>query len=141
MTRVAAVLGLYCLTLAAGWWSKAGCLVDDGGWTGSEEYLGWCYTDVVPLYVHRGFADGAVPYVDEPLEYPVLTGAQMWLLSLPVDSAAEYFHVTAALGAAFVLATVGVLAAGGLPPVRLAWVAAAPTLAAYAFLNWDPLPT
>src|SRR3954469_17878861 len=36
-----------------------------------------CYTDIYPLYFGRGLADGKIPYfdkIDEPVEYPVLTG-------------------------------------------------------------------
>jgi len=138
--RVAAVAGLCCLTLAVGWWSKARCLLDDGSWTGGEEYFGWCYSDIPPLFVHRGLGGDAVPYLEAPVEYPVLTGAQMWLAAQFADTPAGFFHVTAIAGTVFVLAAVAVLAHAGLPLGRLAWVAGAPTLATCAFLNWDPLP-
>jgi uncharacterized membrane protein len=138
--RIAAVVVLCCVALAVGWWSKARCLVDDGGWRDGEQYFGWCYTDIVPLYVHRDVGTGAVPYVESALEYPVLTGAQIWLAGLVADSPLAFFHVTAVAGAAFVLATIAVLAWAGVRPGRLVWMAGAPTLAAYAFLNWDPLP-
>lgn len=140
---LALVIALCCLTLLVGWWSKARCLLDDGGWDGGEQYLGWCYTDIVPLYGHRGLDEGGVPYFDNPdtpVEYPVLTGAQMWLAAQVSRDAVRFYHVTALAGAGFVLAMLLLLARAGVPPSRLVWIAGAPTLAAYAFINWDPLP-
>lgn len=133
-------MALCCLTLLVGWWSKARCLLDDGHWTGGEQYLGWCYSDIVPLYAHRGLDERALPYVDGPVEYPVLTGAQMWLAAQVARNAVSFYHVTALAGAGFVLAMLWLLARAGVPADRLVWVAGAPTLAAYAFMNWDPLP-
>lgn len=144
--RALAAVALLCVAvLALGWWSKARCL-DDGGWSDGEEYLGWCYTDVYPLWFAERLDAGAVPYRDHPVEYPVLTGAQMWLGAqvagrlAPDHAAVAFFHVTAAGGAAAVLATLWLLARAGLPPHRLVWWAGAPTLAFVAFVNWDPVP-
>jgi Glycosyltransferase family 87 len=144
--RLVAVLAVAacCLTLAIGWWSKARCLAD-GDWTGGEEYLGWCYTDVFPLWWAELLSEGAVPYLDHPVEYPVLTGAQMWLgqqlaqLAEPGIRAQAFFTATAAVNAVLSLGVLGLLAAAGAPARRLWWWALAPALAVYAFLNWDPL--
>jgi uncharacterized membrane protein len=144
--RIVAALAVVacCLTLAVGWWSKARCLAD-GGWTGAEEYLGWCYTDVVPLWGVERLSEGAVPYFDHPVEYPVLTGAQMWLaqqvaeLAQPPVRGVAFFHVTAVLNAALSLAVLWLLAAARAPAGRLWWWALAPALAVYFVLNWDPL--
>ncbi len=132
-----------CLTLALGWWSKARCLTD-GDWTGGEEYLGWCYTDVFPLWWGERLSEGAVPYLDHPVEYPVLTGAQMWLgqqfaeLADPAVRPQAFFHATAAMNAVLSLGVLALLARS-LPAGRLWWWSLAPALAVYAFLNWDPL--
>ncbi len=139
-----AVVALCVLTLAVGWWSKARCLVD-GTWTDDEQYLEWCYTDIYPLWFAERLSEGAVPYVDHPVEYPVLTGLQMWVgqqlvQPLPDDQRpVAYFHVSSLLNAAFVLGVLALLAAAGLPRDRLLWWALAPTLALHAFINWDPL--
>ena len=133
------------LTLVLGWWSKARCLTD-GGWTDHEQYLEWCYSDIYALYFAERLHEGAVPYVDHPVEYPVLTGAQMQVAALLARVAPEaeraevFFHVSAVIGG---LAAVGVLlllAAAGLPRRRLLWWALSPSLAIHAFINWDPLP-
>ncbi|MPZ86510.1 MAG: DUF2029 domain-containing protein [Nitriliruptorales bacterium] len=135
---------LCCLTLLIGWWSKARCL-GDGTWTGAEQYLQWCYTDVFPLWTVERLDEGAVPYFDHPVEYPVLTGLQMWLgqqvaQAFPPDLGARaFFHVTALMNAVLSLAVLGLLALAGLPARRRLWWALAPPLAVYAFLNWDPL--
>jgi uncharacterized membrane protein len=136
---LALVIALGCLTLLIGWWSKARCLTD-GGWTGGEQYFSWCYTDIVPLYAHRGLVKGDVPYLDNPVEYPVLTGAQMWLAAQIGRNATSFYHVTALAGAGFWLAMIVMLARAGTPPGRLVFVAGAPSVVAYAFINWDPLP-
>lgn len=140
---LAAVLLLCVATVAVGWWTKARCL-DDGQWTGGEEYTRWCYTDIHPLWHAERLDERAVPYLDHPVEYPVLTGAAMWLTARiayafpePLEQVA-FFHANALLGAAFLLGTMALLVLAGVPPSRLLWFAAAPTLAVYAFMNWDP---
>jgi uncharacterized membrane protein len=139
-----AVLALCAVALLAGWWTKARCLTD-GGWQGGEQYHAWCYTDIYPLYFARDL-DRAVPYLDRPVEYPVLTGAQMWLAAQAVRGLpahrrpVAFFHATAAVGAVLLLGAVWLLSREGLPARRLAWFAAAPTLVVYAFMNWEPLP-
>ncbi len=142
---LAGIAVLACtLTLAVGWWSKARCL-GDGSWTGSEEYLAWCYTDIFPQWGIERLSEGAVPYLDHPVEYPVLTGAQMWLAQqvtqqFPAGAqAVAFFHVTAAMNALLSLGVLLLLARAPVPPRRLLWWALAPALAVYAFLNWDPL--
>jgi uncharacterized membrane protein len=147
--RQAAALGLVAvclLTLTVGWWSKARCLADDGAWTNGEQYTAWCYTDYYPLYFAKGLSEGATPYQETELEYPVLTGAQLWLggeladaLSPEAPGVAVY-HLSAAGSALALLGVLGLLAAHGLGWRRLLWWAAAPTLAFAAFINWDALP-
>lgn len=138
-------MAVCCVALAAGWWSKARCLADDGNWTDGEEYSRWCYSDVFPLWFAERLNEGAVPYVDHPVEYPVLTGAQMYVAAQVVDLGEEagrpraFYDVTSVINVAASLAVLGLLAAAGLHPRRLLWWAAAPTLVVYATLNWDPL--
>ncbi len=139
------LLGVVIVTLAAAWWTKGRCLFD-GGWTGGEEYAGWCYTDILPLWYAEKLSIGATPYVDHAVEYPVLIGAQMWIAARLVR--AFVFDPGAHGGSAFYV--VNVLLAGpmyayaayrlyrmGVTPVRLLWAIAAPTFVVYAFMNWD----
>lgn len=142
---VALVVAACCLTLLAGWWTKARCLVDDGNWTQGEEYVRWCYSDVFPLWFAERLNEGAVPYVDHPVEYPVLTGAQMYVAAQVVELGEEasrpraFYDVTSVMNVAASLGVLGLLAVAGLHPRRLLWWAAAPTLIVYATLNWDPV--
>lgn len=137
-------VALCTLTLLVGWWSKARCL-NDGGWEAGEEYFSWCYTDVFPLWTAERLDVGAVPYLDHPVEYPVLTGAQMWIAQQVAEAfdpglrSRVFFHATAVGNALLSLGVLGLLAAAGVPSRRLLWWALAPALAVYAFLNWDPL--
>lgn len=143
--QLALVVAACCLALVTAWWTKARCL-GDGTWTGGEEYTRWCYSDVFPLWFAERLHEGAVPYLDHPVEYPVLTGAQMYLAQQVVELADDaavrprlFYDVTALLNAASVLGVLVLLAAAGLHPRRLLWWAIAPTMVVYATLNWDPL--
>lgn len=131
------------LALVLAWWSKARCL-GDGGWEGGEQFRGYCYSDLVALWSSRGLAQGQIPYIDQPLEYPPLIGAQMWVAALVARAwdggALAFYNVNAALNAAFVVVTLALLRRLQLPTSRQLWWAGGPPLVLYAFLNWDPLP-
>ncbi|HEV2811340.1 MAG TPA: glycosyltransferase 87 family protein [Acidimicrobiales bacterium] len=132
---------LASVLLLGSWW-KASCL-GDGGWQGGEQFYGYCYSDLVTLWFGRGLADGRIPYIDQPLEYPPLIGLQVWVTALIARSrdsgVIAFYHFNAALNAVFVLATLGVLRHLQLPARRQLWWAATPPVALYASLNWDPL--
>ncbi|HEV7932669.1 MAG TPA: glycosyltransferase 87 family protein [Actinomadura sp.] len=113
-----------------------------------------CYTDVYPLYFNRGLSDGKIPYLDtieEPVEYPVLTGWFMHVVNMVVRSfvppggtgrGMAFYDLTAlVLG---VLAVVAVLATayaagdrGGMKAGLM--VALSPGLLLAAYINWDLL--
>ena len=49
-----------------------------------ETFTNLCYSDVGPLYYGRGLVDQLIPYFEvadqtRHVEYPVLTGLQMWI--------------------------------------------------------------
>lgn len=110
-----------------------------------------CYSDVPPLYVVRGLAEGARPYFDSyhgnHFEYPVLTGAYAWLTAqlahlLPAEQADRRLMTFAAL------TWLGLAALSGLTGwllTRLAgpatgWAfALSPVLLANVGINWDML--
>lgn len=131
------------VALVLGWWSKARCL-GDGGWEGGEQFHRYCYSDLVALWLRPGLAEGGIPYLDQPLEYPPLIGAQLWATALVTRAggggAATFYNLNAALNAAFVVATLALLRRLQLPTSRQLWWAAAPPLVLYASLNWDALP-
>lgn len=142
------VLALTCLMLALHWVQKAPCR--DGEWEDLSQYKYFCYTDVLALYYNEGLGDGDVPYVDHPVEYPVLTGVMLGVLGLPVhaygsgDESINQGQIFYDLNA-FVLCTLAVgvaaalLAARRRRPWDAAMFALAPALFASATVNWDLL--
>ena len=132
------------LALVLAWWTKARCL-GDGGWENGEQYLLWCYTDIYPLWWAEGLDRGATPYLDHPVEYPVLIGAQMWIAAGLVRAfvfdrnvwATGFFHTTVLLSAPLYAIAAYRLYRMGVTPIRLLWTIATPSFLVYAFMNWD----
>jgi uncharacterized membrane protein len=153
-TPLRVCLAFAVLVLAFAWLKQAPC--SDGNWTGSEQYTHFCYSDPVPLFGIYGQGEGAVPYLDSRVEYPVLSGGFMALAAaisrwydgladggalLPsVPAVQSYTVVTSLLLSVCALVTVrAVLALAGRRPWDAAMVALSPVLFVYAFNNWDLL--
>ncbi len=133
----------------------------DGGWLYGGQYVYGCYSDIFPLYFRDGLDTGTVPYLDRAVEYPVLTGALMFLAGRAVswlpDTLARafgYFDLTAAvlaIGLVVVVLGTGYLAGrGGLGGGAAAgtrrramlaggFVALTPAAIFSAYINWDLL--
>ncbi|RBY92666.1 hypothetical protein DQ241_00885 [Blastococcus sp. TF02A-30] len=142
------------LVLALAWIKQSPCA--DGDWSGSKQYTHLCYSDAVPLFGSYGLDDGALPYLDATVEYPVLTGGLMALaaaLARAYDGAAaavgllpdvprvfSYYAVTCLLlaGAGLLLVR-AVLGLAGRRPWDAAMVGLSPLLLFHAFTNWDLL--
>ncbi len=140
------VLALTCLTLALHFVQKSPCR--DGGWSDYEQYTKFCYTDVLALYYAEGLSDGAVPYVDHAVEYPVLTGVLMGVIGLPVHAYGQshpdfnqgqgFYDLTALALSAFAVATAAMLIAlRRRRPWDAAMFALSPALLVTATVNWD----
>ena len=142
------------VVLGAAWLKQAPC--SDGNWAGSVQYTHLCYSDAVPLFGLHGLGEGAVPYLDAAVEYPVLTGAFMALAAvlgrgydglaaaaglLPqVPPVQAYYVATCLLLSLCALVTVrAVLGASGHRPWDAAMVGLSPLLLVHAFTNWDLL--
>jgi uncharacterized membrane protein len=147
-TAARVVLALTCLTLALHWVQKSPC--QDAAWSDLEQFTKLCYTDVVALYGAEDLDVGAVPYLDYPVEYPVLTGAMMGLIGLPVHAYGDgrpevnqylwFYNLTAlALFAGAVAAAAMMLALRRRRPWDVAMFALAPALFVTATVNWDLL--
>lgn len=145
-TRI--VLALTCLMLALHWVQKSPC--QDGAWVKHEQYTKFCYTDVLALYYAEHLNEGAVPYLDYPVEYPVLTGAFMGALGLPIHNYAQthpeinqgrwFYNANALVLGALAVATVGlVLGLRRRRPWDAALFALSPALLVTATVNWDLL--
>ncbi|MCM0674188.1 glycosyltransferase 87 family protein [Micromonospora phytophila] len=147
-TAARIVLAMVCLTLALHWVQKSPC--QDGAWQNNVQYTRFCYTDVLALYYAERLNEGAVPYQDHPVEYPVLTGYFMGALGLPVHALGEgdpglnqgmwFYNLNALVLGALAVATVAViLALRRRRPWDAALFALAPALLLTATVNWDLL--
>jgi len=142
------IIALACFTLVLHWAEKSDC--NDGDWAHLNQYRHACYTDVVALYNSEGLAAGKIPYVQSPVEYPVLTGALMGVIGLPVHAYAAahpatnpyvwYYNLTAAaLGACAVATVFALLFLRRRRPWDAAMFAVSPALLLTATVNWDLL--
>ncbi|HYN75703.1 MAG TPA: glycosyltransferase 87 family protein [Candidatus Limnocylindria bacterium] len=146
-TAVRVALAMTAVACALGFLQKVPCRQD---FFAENVYPRLCYTDIAPLYDGRGFAAGALPYVDtgdwEPLEYPVLTGAFMTLAAVltqvvdtpGVPAYVRFFDVNVVLLAACAL--LGCWFVAGTHRHR-PWdaVLLAPGIVLTAYINWDLL--
>jgi uncharacterized membrane protein len=94
-------------------------------------------TDLPMLYRARGIHPDATPYLDRPLEYPVLVGAAFYGATFVASSPRSFFLVTA-VGTGL-LALIGAYALARFAGRRAWYWALAPPLAMYGSLNWDLL--
>lgn len=78
---------LVLLTSALGFWQKAPCRTH--AWDDEYQYTRACYTDVLALWYAERLDQGATPYLDHPVEYPVVIGAAMGLVASVSDVVAE----------------------------------------------------
>jgi hypothetical protein len=133
------VLGAVLVSLAAGYLLKLPCI--GGDWSDGRPYNRLCYSDVVALYSSddrdRGLDEDRLPYLDGENEYPLLSGLAMWAAAVPATSPTSFFHWTALLLTGCALATAWALYRMAGRQAML--FALAPTLALYAFVNWDLL--
>ncbi|MEN2786420.1 hypothetical protein ACFOKI_05885 [Sphingomonas qilianensis] len=132
------VLGLTCLF---GYFFKAHCGI---GWIDGIQYTSGCYSDVVPFWGLRGVADGAVPYLQARMEYPVLTGAQIWieggiarLIGGAGANPATFLFVVVAVNSGLAFVILWLMQRAGVPRARLYAWSAAPPLILYLGHNWD----
>jgi uncharacterized membrane protein len=136
------------VTCFAGYAQKFPCR-DIGNWQHNYQYTRVCYSDIIPLYSSEKLAAGKVPYIDTPVEYPVIIGAAMEggakVAELrPADSlvkrSATFFDATAILlTLAAIIAVLCTALTAGRRRMDAILFAAAPLLAFHAFTNWDLL--
>lgn len=129
------------LTCFLGWSFKAHC---GAAWSGDEQYVTGCYSDAVPFWGLRGVAAGQLPYLEARMEYPVLTGALIWVEGLAArvlggrQADAATFLSMVALGNALLAGAILHIMqrAGASEARRYAW-ALSPPLVLYLGHNWD----
>jgi Glycosyltransferase family 87 len=126
------------LAVSASW--KGLCL-DRAGWSEAIQYRLFCYSDITALWFTRDFAEGLLPYLQDPLEYPTLIGLQIGLISSAVRALGGdvgwFFSLNAVVNAASAAGILHLLRRNGLGERQALWWAASPPLLLYAFHNWD----
>jgi uncharacterized membrane protein len=133
---VRVLVALTMLTFGLGFAMKLPCQFH--GWSNAYQYTRLCYSDVYALYFSEGIVDHKVPYVDSPVEYPVVIGGVMWAAGEVSDDAADFFDVTAALLLVCAVATTILTARSHRSrPWDAALVALAPGLLLHGTTNWD----
>ncbi len=93
-------------------------------------------SDIPKLWFERGIRPGDPPYLDRPLEYPVLVGLAMWLTSW-APSRAAFLVVNAALLVPLAV-VVTLLLERRVGAAAARWAVGVP-LALYALHQWDLL--
>ncbi|MBB4838092.1 putative membrane protein [Sphingomonas kyeonggiensis] len=135
------LIGL-AVTCLLGFSFKQHCM--PGGWTDSEQYITGCYSDAVPFWTAREVDKGRIPYLQTPIEYPVLTGAAIWIEGTATHllfgaraNDAKFLGVVTAVNIALAFLVLWMLWRAGVDRKRLWWWAAAPPLVLYVGHNWD----
>ncbi len=141
------ILALASVVFALHWLQKSPCM--SGAWNNFVQYKRGCYSDVLALYFAEHLNEGLIPYVQWPVEYPVLTGIFMGLIGLPVHAFGARFGFSEGMlfynVNAIVLCALGVLTVGLMIALRrrrpwdAAMLAAAPAMVFSATVNWDLL--
>lgn len=128
---------LVMLTFGLGFAMKQPC--SNHAWADHYQYTRLCYSDVYALYFSEKINENAVPYIDHPVEYPVLTGGIMWVAGTVSDDASDFYAVTAAMLLVGAVVTVVLTAktAGRRRPWDAALVALAPGILLHGTTNWD----
>jgi uncharacterized membrane protein len=136
------ILALTVVVLGQGVLLKRSCA--SGDWADGRQYRHFCYSDIVPLYGSEQLSHGRLPYLDQCEgtgagcdEYPVLTMYLMRAAAAVGRSYPSFFYSNVVLLGLFALGTVWLLYR--MVGTRAVYVALAPTLAIYAFVNWDLL--
>ena len=147
-TPLSALVLVTILTCLVGYGQKLPCR-NVGNWTHNYQYTRVCYSDILPLYTTEKLSEGKSPYLDYPVEYPILIGAAMEAgaqvaKAAPADNFvarnALFFDATAILLSLAALVTVICTAlTAGRRRMDVMLLAAAPLLAFHAFTNWDLL--
>ena len=136
---------LTLVTSLFGWWQKSPCRVH--AWVNEYQYTRGCYTDVFALYFAEGLVEGKTPYLEHPVEYPVVIGAVMQVAaktvavveSDPNERPRRFYDVTWLILTACALVVVVTTAklAGRRRPWDAALFATAPLLVLHGTTNWD----
>jgi uncharacterized membrane protein len=135
---------------AVGLFIKSACSPYMWG-SSAETFSNLCYSDVGPLYFGRGLVDQLIPYFEvsaqsRHVEYPVLTGLQMWLANMVAqvssqNAATLFVYITWLMNLAFIVLAVMVFTKLRKPNAEARWwFALSPAIFFVLAINWDALP-
>lgn len=140
--RVRVLFLALALTCSLGWLFKAHCT--PGGWTNAEQYSTGCYNDAIPFWTSREVDKGKIPYFQTRMEYPVLTGAAIWiegsaarLLFGRHANATHFLGIATFVNALLAGLVLWLFLKAGMDHRRLWMWALAPPLILYVGHNWD----
>lgn len=116
-----------------------------------ETFTNLCYSDVGPLYYGRGLVDQLIPYFEvadqtRHVEYPVLTGLQMWIANSLAhlseqNTAILFVYITWLMNLAMIAFAVMIFAKIRKPNSEATWwFAFSPAIFFVLAINWDALP-
>lgn len=122
------------------------------GWGSSKEtFTNFCYSDIGPLYFGRGLSENLIPYFEisnatNHVEYPVLTGLQMWLANslsslIGQNTFNLFVYITWLMNLLMIVFAVMIF--GKLRKVNAEsswWFAFSPAIMFVLAINWDALP-
>jgi uncharacterized membrane protein len=141
-TPVRVLVALTLLACTLGFLQKAPCRT--GVWQDEFQYTHLCYTDVFALYFAEGLSADKTPYLEHPVEYPVVMGAAMYVAAkavqpfAPEDRPKQFYDLTwAMLTACAVVVVVTTARLAGRRPWDAALFALAPVLVLHGTTNWD----
>lgn len=142
-TPVRWLILLTLVTSLFGWWQKSPCRVQP--WADEYQYSRGCYSDVFALYFAERLNEGKQPYLEHPVEYPVVIGGVMAVAAKtvtvfePDQRPRRFYDVTWAIMTAFALVVVVTTArlAGRRRPWDAALFAVSPVLLLHGSTNWD----
>jgi hypothetical protein len=142
--RVRMLMLVLALTCSLGWMFKAHCT--GGGWSGGEQYSTGCYSDAIPFWTGREVDKGKLPYFQARMEYPVLTGAAIWIEGSAVRllfgkhaNATHFLAIVTLVNALLAFLVLRLFLGAGMELRRLWMWALGPPLVLYVGHNWDML--
>ena len=135
---------------ALGLFVKSACAPFMWG-SSNETFSNLCYSDVGPLYFGRGLVNQLIPYFEiseqtRHVEYPVLTGLQMWIANslaqlFSQSQATLFVYITWLLNLGMIALAVMIFAKLHKPNSEANWwLAFSPAIFFVLAINWDALP-
>jgi uncharacterized membrane protein len=108
------------------------------GWQSPDQYVHACYSDIPALYGERGLDKGVWAYSSgaDPVEYPVIQGAIMWITAKVIPKGINNYFYTSALLLVLLFIFISFITFRMKPEFGYL-LPLAPAAAASLYINWD----